>query len=459
MGARKLTDDNGVKILIMGSTGSGKSSFIEALGGSRLSFKISNSGLAGYTQDVAAYKLENVAIGNIDIYLIDTPGFADSKISEFEIVDKVQQWKNKNGGLKFSQIFYLTPITRIRLPGSQKDVIRTIKALTGIGTGNKMMVITTMWDTICTPQALQRAESNFIQIQNEVWKDFIQTNAQFHKFHNTQESALDILEAMFRQGFGITFHIERKELEGNPSITPYAINLYEDLTRRIQALQLNKASLECDLGDPSTRENRELVELLQSGLEDVKHDLGRFERQLRWLGPPDKFPQPLDIPISQLVSDPDPQLFAPVNERFPFPLPLPEGSAPMAAVERKGLLGRSLQLKKASLKLDLGDSLTSTIPALVEILESDLNDVNKNLKRFEKQLHSLGPPDKFPRSLEIHPGKLKDQPDPQLFAPTEAQFPYPLPEIIPFPRRTRKRSDESPSKRPPKRFRRKEQKV
>lgn len=103
----------------MGDTGTGKSTvssinilkmalsdnptphkLIEALsGGARSSLDISKDQLAGVTQEVNAYQLKNAGYvaGPDDhepwpVYLIDTPGFSDTKLSEMSIVQKIKKW-------------------------------------------------------------------------------------------------------------------------------------------------------------------------------------------------------------------------------------------------------------------------------------------------------------------------------------------------------------------------------
>ncbi|PPQ74765.1 hypothetical protein CVT24_003190 [Panaeolus cyanescens] len=77
----------GHRILLLGATGSGKSSFIEALAGSHNLLGISGSTLASVTQDVQAFKVVNVQAKQYDndvwpVFIIDTPGQEMLKRSE-----------------------------------------------------------------------------------------------------------------------------------------------------------------------------------------------------------------------------------------------------------------------------------------------------------------------------------------------------------------------------------------
>ncbi|KAF9050566.1 hypothetical protein BJ165DRAFT_1402265 [Panaeolus papilionaceus] len=88
---------NALKILIIGPTGAGKSSFIEALAGPYSSVNnLSSSQLEGYTQHVSVYEVKRIEWRSSPVYLIDTPGFAVEKISSLEIVNQVQRLMNDN---------------------------------------------------------------------------------------------------------------------------------------------------------------------------------------------------------------------------------------------------------------------------------------------------------------------------------------------------------------------------
>ncbi|KAF9034628.1 P-loop containing nucleoside triphosphate hydrolase protein, partial [Panaeolus papilionaceus] len=178
----------------MGPTGSGKSSFIEALGLKGAS-KISSHSLDACTQTVSTYILNNVTRRGDPIYLVDSPGFADTKISEMAITSMLQKWIQDNG--YFNYILYLTPITQVRLPGSQRQILKTFNALTGIKSARNVMVVATMWDTIYAEHVAKRAEETYKQLQDDIWEDFIQRGGRISRFHNTEQSVLSILDQVF----------------------------------------------------------------------------------------------------------------------------------------------------------------------------------------------------------------------------------------------------------------------
>ncbi|KAF9035466.1 hypothetical protein BJ165DRAFT_1307679, partial [Panaeolus papilionaceus] len=145
-------------------------------------------------------------------------------------------------------ILYFTPIHSVRLPGSHREVLRTFQALTGAKTARNITVVTSMWDNLWGDSATQRAESNFNQLRDSVWKEFVDEGAQIIRFHNSHESVLSILNTALRDPVVGDFELEI-QFEGDKQLksAPFANHLMDDLQSRIQNLEIELASTEMDL--------------------------------------------------------------------------------------------------------------------------------------------------------------------------------------------------------------------
>ncbi|KAF9032606.1 hypothetical protein BJ165DRAFT_770795 [Panaeolus papilionaceus] len=260
----------------MGPTGSGKSSFIEAFAGESQKLSISKDQLAGYTQTVTAYRLVNVVHAQSEkvrpVYLIDTPGFSDSKISEIEILNMVKKWSQDNKLYYSGRIIYLIPITQTRLPGSRRRTLAMLKRLwediMGIPQPS-LIIITTMWDNVHNEQTRQRAECNFVQLRGEISKEFVNNpSTDVIKFMNTRHSALLALNRQFlTSSFFIHFRASK---------TP---NLYQDLHERIQSALRKKENIELDLAHPEVHTNANLKAVLERNWRENHKTLTKFIEQ------------------------------------------------------------------------------------------------------------------------------------------------------------------------------------
>ncbi|KAF9031035.1 hypothetical protein BJ165DRAFT_1535527 [Panaeolus papilionaceus] len=272
---------NAVVYIIMGPTGAGKSTFVEALAGPSQNLAISSNQLAGFTQHITAYKLVNVKWGFFsayEIYLVDTPGFSDNRISEIEVMEMLRGWLEGNSSAVYWRILFLAPLTMTRLPGSRR---RTIKMLRESLHGKTFSVniITTMWDTLHSEQTRNRAENTFEQLRDQVFKEFFGPQTTILKrFMGNRTSALQVIEG--DSGYGVPFDMS----------SPPSTHLYCDLHERIEGALQKKILIELDLAHSDAQTNTELKTILKRDWKENDETLAKFISQLVKFGqPPDEF--------------------------------------------------------------------------------------------------------------------------------------------------------------------------
>ncbi|KAF9053469.1 P-loop containing nucleoside triphosphate hydrolase protein [Panaeolus papilionaceus] len=339
-------------ILIMGPTGSGKSSFIEALAAKSQQLSISKDQLAGYTQTVNCYEVINVMRDGRNICLVDTPGFSDSKISEVEIIDMIRKWMQDQSYGSSQRILYMMPISETRLPGSRRRTVEMLKQfLEKPHYKDSVTFVTTMWDTLHNKRARMRAESNFAQLRDQVLKDFPgEKEVSITRFMNTRNSALEILD-MDPYSYCYSFR--------KPTSSALA-NLYQDLHQRIEGALQTKKLIESELTQPEVHTNAELRDILEQNQRENDEILTKFISQLINFGPiPFGFHQAaqcLRKSIAARVTPKDPQraeLFhqweeepkmieEPIREVIPEPVPALD---PNPSTESLPLSSRKLALK------------------------------------------------------------------------------------------------------------------
>ncbi|KAF9031616.1 hypothetical protein BJ165DRAFT_1518724 [Panaeolus papilionaceus] len=172
---------SGTFILLFGSTGVGKSNFMECLAGHR-DMNISGDSLESVTQEITTYKLTNVIHEELitdNIYLIDCPGTSDNELSELAIVKALQTWVSDRATSP-QVVLYFHRITDKRLPGSQRRTINLLKSL--VGDPGKFSawigVVTTMWDMLLDHQ-VSGAEEKLVQLR----RDHIGVSLALEHFH------------------------------------------------------------------------------------------------------------------------------------------------------------------------------------------------------------------------------------------------------------------------------------
>ncbi|PPQ73903.1 hypothetical protein CVT24_012789 [Panaeolus cyanescens] len=326
------------RILLMGPTGSGKSNvrrhlpsscpldhshvdvlkYLETLIGDK-SLGISKDQLNGVTQDIVAYELIGVqdrvfTIGQhyLDgtIYLIDTPGFSDDKLSEARIIRKLHDWaeaKRTNArvfGMSISCILYFDRITDTRMSGSKKQTLQLFRQLTG-NVHEGVIIVTTMWDMLWNEQQKQRADQRYQQMKDRFWKviltpfllyflrtdkctpqPYINQKCSITKFLNTQESALEILDLGCTHASGSIYNFE--STKGTTlGQAPYGALLTQGLQSRILALQQRKLHLDADImTHPSQSTDMEAYQQALEERREVEAHLSTLEKDLDMFNPP-----------------------------------------------------------------------------------------------------------------------------------------------------------------------------
>ncbi|KAF9034797.1 hypothetical protein BJ165DRAFT_1533842 [Panaeolus papilionaceus] len=342
--------------VLLGPTGSGKSSFIEAVASDR-SLSLSSNKLEGCTQAVTIYRISNLRAGRLPIFIVDVPGFVDSRISAMGIVSMLKKLIESTTALYLFRILYVTPINMPRLPGSQRRLLRTFDALTGVDAADCITIVSSMWDTISGETAQKRAERNLNQLRDIIWKDYIDKGSHIVKFHNNQESALTILDEATRSRDGRSIRFQLQETITSPlRETPFAPNIHDDLQERIQGLRIQEANIQSDLQMAVARSDRKLQLTLDPELKEVQHLLAKFEQELREFGPPPGSQHPdttlPNLPSASPIvpsSDPESQ-HSPHNEEIPEDQPLPQPSH--SIVKSRGLITRAVDsMKRLGTKL------------------------------------------------------------------------------------------------------------
>ncbi|KAF9039759.1 hypothetical protein BJ165DRAFT_336783 [Panaeolus papilionaceus] len=265
--------------VLLGPTGSGKSSFIEAVA-SNTSLGLSSDKLEGFTQSVSIYRIVNAVFSGYPIYLVDVPGFADTKILARSIVSMLKDMLQTNLTLHYFHILYHTPINNPRLPGSQRQVLQTFEALTGPKSAKSITVVSTMWDSIWNENTRRRAEGNFSQLRKEIWKEYIAQGADIVKFHNTQESALTILDDALNRSWGNVFNIQNS-IDVPLRLAPFASHIYNDLQTRIHDLQMQQANIQSELQMATEQSDERLRVVLIAQLDEVQMLFTKFEEELQ----------------------------------------------------------------------------------------------------------------------------------------------------------------------------------
>lgn len=142
--APSSTDD--IFIVVMGVTGSGKSSFVSMATNTPLPPEIAQleSCTLGVTVTSFPHKCGKT------VHLIDTPGFNDTHRTDGDILHELAFWllKSHTHDIHLSGVVYLHSITDNRIQGSALRALNIFKNLVGEENYHGVVLATTMWDKL-----------------------------------------------------------------------------------------------------------------------------------------------------------------------------------------------------------------------------------------------------------------------------------------------------------------------
>jgi hypothetical protein len=262
-------------IAIIGTTGSGKSSFIRALTGSDC--QVGHS-LRSETTHITTYPLTTAS--GVTIQLADTPGFDDTTRTDYEILDELVSWLKTNfpsssspGQHGIAGIVYMLPINHARLKGSSRRMIRMVQKLLGDQCFSMMLLVTSFWNEVEPEVALAR-EKELLESEDG-WKPFCDGGAKVERLGRDYGRFGAVLQGMVRSRpeHGAKMLVQR-ELEGGKLLgqTMAALSLndesgeQEERLRRIREAAVRKEA-----------EKREEAEMARKAMQEEQEDRMREE--------------------------------------------------------------------------------------------------------------------------------------------------------------------------------------
>ncbi|KAG6335700.1 hypothetical protein ID866_3380 [Astraeus odoratus] len=233
-------------IVLMGPTGSGKSSFVSNATGNDEGV---GHALTACTSELKATKC---VIGNFtNVVLVDTPNFGTGKSASqtLEIISK----KICRKEVLPASILYFHRITDNRMAGTPLRSLKIFRKLCGNNDLARIMsqinLVTTMWDEVDEEVGKERLE----ELERKYWSTFIARGSTTFRHQNTPESARKLLQAVICKSvpqrhlhLQLEIAILKKDLEESNEGQELCNNLEQLAEKQFQVLR----KLQAVRGDP-----------------------------------------------------------------------------------------------------------------------------------------------------------------------------------------------------------------
>ncbi|KJA22634.1 hypothetical protein HYPSUDRAFT_40697 [Hypholoma sublateritium FD-334 SS-4] len=296
-----------VMIVFMGPTGTGKSMFINLLTKDD-NIRVGHD-LESQTIDVSTSLWHDDTSG-LSVTLVDTPGFDDSRsdITDTDILQKIANFLQGNGGRSINGIIYLHRISDPRVGGAAKKNLRLFRELCGDEMLSNVRLVTTNWNNVSEKEGSARQA----ELANRVFKPLIDAGAQMYRHDKGLASAHSIMSTLIDQTpktMKIQLELYAGSALGNTSAGAVIIEEMtalqrkhgeemEDLMKEMQeAAFTNDEDLRAELV-----KDRQRLEQLMANAEEDKRKLAkpRAPQGSPPMLPPRKSPNELQKPLPKI---------------------------------------------------------------------------------------------------------------------------------------------------------------
>lgn len=232
-------DRAGIKdiiIVLVGPTGTGKSSFIDKVTGDA-----GDSVGHNLTSCTSEIRVTRYAIEGFNVVLADTPGYNDTSQSELEVPEMILNWLDSTYETRpiLSAVLYFHRISDNRVPArTPMRILRDFQKLFGENDMSRVTLVTTMWDE----EEDDVGEEKLKELEESYWKMMILRGSTTFKYLNTQDSAMQLLRSNVRRT------VEQEELRLREGISNMKSELWEttagqELYSRLEELEARRKEI------------------------------------------------------------------------------------------------------------------------------------------------------------------------------------------------------------------------
>ncbi|KAI3340464.1 P-loop containing nucleoside triphosphate hydrolase protein [Ustulina deusta] len=264
--------ENDIVIALMGMTGSGKSSLISLCTDQEIEV---GHNLTSCTQNVETYVFHHPMLRSGRVYLVDTPGFDDTNRMDTEILRTLGAWLTAtySSGVQLSGIIYCHRINQTRMQGSAMKNIQLFRSLCGDDALRKVILVTTMWDIESRDIAEKREKE--LKETAKYWGRMVAKGSQVLRHHNTQQSALALIETFIKDESKVVLGIQKEMVNDQKPLDMTEVGkdvkgMLEAQNARLRSVIQN---LESELREALRTKDEELAEVMRQLRLEHKQDL------------------------------------------------------------------------------------------------------------------------------------------------------------------------------------------
>jgi hypothetical protein len=219
-----------------------------------------------------------------NVYLIDTPGFDDTNVSDVDVLMEITNWLSESfeKDVKLSGMLYFHRITDPRMQGSAKKNLLMFQALCGSGQFTNVILVTTMWEDVSESVGIRRETE--LKETEEFWGCMVQNGSIVERHHNNPESAKRIVEMVLRNNrVELKIQTELVTQERELQDTAAAKTLEAELAEERERSRQREAKRNADYEKALQKQQATLAEALKKQKEEARREAERRDEDLERL--------------------------------------------------------------------------------------------------------------------------------------------------------------------------------
>ncbi|KAH7904134.1 P-loop containing nucleoside triphosphate hydrolase protein [Hygrophoropsis aurantiaca] len=260
----------------MGPTGAGKSTFINTVAG-KTDATLVGHGLTSCTSALQHVIVPHPTDPGRRIVFVDTPGFNDTNIDDYDILERISAWlaKSYSNRVKVSAVLYLHDITMNRMTGASKKTLNLFQHLCGEKASKGVFFVTTRWGPASSVDEEKRED----ELKETFFSSMLGHGATCERFLLSHESAWAIVNLVINKGAlveALQIQEELVDLKKRLQETSAGAALYEQLQKICDE---NVQRLKRSMSEEEIRKLKETNKAISAQLEALKVPLStKFKR-------------------------------------------------------------------------------------------------------------------------------------------------------------------------------------
>jgi len=218
---------------------------------------------------------------SVRVHLIDTPGFDDTNLSDVQVPQNIAHWLSASvkSGVRLNGMIFLHRITDPRLAGSGRRNLLMFKKLCGERAYQSVVLATTMWGRVPLEEG-ERRENELVE-KPAYWGSMCKLGSKVFRYHNTRESALDLVSYIISLHRPVTLDIQDEIVNKHREIdqTAAASELNAEIMAERKRHQEELKAIQEDMAEAIAAHDEALQKQFKDEIGELQAKISKADRE------------------------------------------------------------------------------------------------------------------------------------------------------------------------------------